>query len=368
ISHNTTSWKSHTSTWRWTAGNDGRSPEGGKARRYGRHPALARQKAIGQHDQREVPMQAIPTAALVMIQTTLALGVFIKLLDRPAAVGQRDEAMEWGVRWQVAEVPFEVAAFARQGALAEQPALRSRADAVMAGRQLRAARSPVHAHSHELFAQDYVTVLAPGDGQPTVRWQPIQHHLGLIEWGGARFLGLATAPRAGREYERGGGHFVGQADPKAAADANHVSHLPGLKALHEGRIVAVAGVGDHPGKRDAPRSRLLHQGQGQFGLRLKRDLWGDMDFGPTGLSGSPGLWKIDLGGEGPMHGGAACGLIGHVVCADDDLAIGHLTQGAGVLAGHPDRATPLLGQSSVVEDQDALGRTLRDEGPHTLLV
>jgi hypothetical protein len=40
---------------------------------------------------------------------------------------------------------------------------------------------------------------------------------------------------------------------------------------------------------------------------------GDMDFGPPGLSGGPGLWEIQLGGEGPMHGDAARRLIGDVV-------------------------------------------------------
>jgi hypothetical protein len=38
------------------------------------------------------------------------------------------------------------------------------------------------------------------------------------------------------------------------------------------------------------------------------------------------------------------------------------------LAGDTSRAAPLLGQPGVVEDQDALGRTLRDQGPHALLV
>src|SRR2546422_4038523 len=101
MSHNTTSWKSHSSTWRWTAGNDGRSPEGGKARRVGRCPALARHKTRGQQDQREVPMPPIPTPALGMVQTTRALGVLRELLDGPAAVGQCDEAMPRGVRRQV---------------------------------------------------------------------------------------------------------------------------------------------------------------------------------------------------------------------------------------------------------------------------
>jgi hypothetical protein len=81
MSHNTTSWKSHKSTWRWTAGKDGRSPEGGKARRVGGRPALARQKTVGQHDQRAVPMQAIPAPALIVVQATRALRVFVELLD-----------------------------------------------------------------------------------------------------------------------------------------------------------------------------------------------------------------------------------------------------------------------------------------------
>ena len=34
-----------------------------------------RQKTLAQHDQREMPMQAIPAAALIVVQATLALGV-----------------------------------------------------------------------------------------------------------------------------------------------------------------------------------------------------------------------------------------------------------------------------------------------------
>src|SRR5262249_28205983 len=171
MSHNTTSWKSHMSTWRWTAGNDGRSPEGGKARQGGGRPALARQKTIGQHDQREVPMQAIPAPALVMIQATLALGVLIELLNRPAAVGQLDQPLQRRVGRQVAEVPLEVTVFARYGALAEQPPLRARVDAVMAGGALGATDGPVHPYGHGLFAQDPLVRLAPGDGPAARRRQ-----------------------------------------------------------------------------------------------------------------------------------------------------------------------------------------------------
>ena len=43
------------------------APQGGKARRVGGPPALARQKAMREHDQREVLMQPIPMPALVMV-------------------------------------------------------------------------------------------------------------------------------------------------------------------------------------------------------------------------------------------------------------------------------------------------------------
>lgn len=69
-----------------------------------------------------------------------------------------------------------------------------------------------------------------------------------------------------------------------------------------------------------------------------------------------------------MHRGAAGGLIGHIVRTDDDLTIGDLAQRAGILAGHPHRTPSLFGQPGVVQHQDALRRTLRDQGPHTLLV
>jgi hypothetical protein len=48
-------------------------------------------------------MQAIPSSALIVVQATLALGVFIELLNRPAAVGQLDQALQRGVRWQITD-------------------------------------------------------------------------------------------------------------------------------------------------------------------------------------------------------------------------------------------------------------------------
>ena len=200
ISHNTTSWKSHSSTWRWTAGNDGRSPEGGKAREISGQPALACEETISQHDQGEVPMQPIPTPALVMVQPALALGVLIELFNGPAAVGQGDQPVQRRVRRQVPVIPLDLAAVTRHRALAEQPALWAGGDAVMAGRQLRAARGPVHPYGYELLAEPVVFCLAPGDGLPVVRWQRLEYRLRLIQGCWARLLGLAPPswPRRGR--------------------------------------------------------------------------------------------------------------------------------------------------------------------------
>src|SRR5262249_28860424 len=124
-------------------------------------------------------MQAIPASALIVVQPTLALRVFIELLDRPAAVGQLDQPTQWDVRRQITVIPLEVAAFARHGALAEQPALRPCADAVMAGGELRATGGPVHPHGHELFTENHVGVLTPGDGLPALSRQSFDDGLSL---------------------------------------------------------------------------------------------------------------------------------------------------------------------------------------------
>src|SRR5215510_8597976 len=153
-----------------------------------------------------------------MIQATLALGVLIELLNRPAAVGQLDQPLQRRVGRQGAAVPLEVTVFARYGALAEQPPLRARGDAVMAGGELGATDGPVHAYGHELFAQDHVVVLPPGDGPPALCRQGREDSLGLIQRRRARLLGLAAPARTRRHDPCGGAHLRGEADATGAAD------------------------------------------------------------------------------------------------------------------------------------------------------
>ena len=69
-----------------------------------------------------------------------------------------------------------------------------------------------------------------------------------------------------------------------------------------------------------------------------------------------------------MDGRGARRLIGDVVCTDDDLAVGDLAKGPRILPGNADRAAPLLGQSGVVQHQQALRWTLGHQGLHALPV
>ena len=49
--------------------------------------ALEHQKAIGQQDQGQMPMQAVPASPLVLIQPAFPLGIFVKLLNDVSGPG-----------------------------------------------------------------------------------------------------------------------------------------------------------------------------------------------------------------------------------------------------------------------------------------
>jgi hypothetical protein len=159
--HNTTSGKSHSNTWRWTAGNDGR-------------PALTRHKAISQPHQRQRPMQAIPAPTLVMIQAAFAFGILTERLDGPAAVGQCEQRMPPRVRWQVTDTPLHLVALARHRALVEQPALWAGPAPRMVGGAPRAPRGSVHPHRRKWLPQDSARMLALDDWLPALLWQRVE--------------------------------------------------------------------------------------------------------------------------------------------------------------------------------------------------
>src|SRR6266567_6690524 len=101
MSHKTTSWKSRTSICRWQAGRLS-CRAGGKNRPWSRidlnllPQRLEHEEGVGHHHQGQMPMQAIPTTALNVIEATFAFGILIELLDRPAQMRQFDQARQGG--------------------------------------------------------------------------------------------------------------------------------------------------------------------------------------------------------------------------------------------------------------------------------
>src|SRR6266511_4292975 len=108
----TRSSKSQRSTRRCVAGKvgsgggrrgGGAAGGGGKPRRSGGLvvEAPGGQEAVGQHDQREVAVQPVPAATLVVVEAALPLGVLVEPLDRPAGMRQRDESVQRRVQGSV---------------------------------------------------------------------------------------------------------------------------------------------------------------------------------------------------------------------------------------------------------------------------
>src|SRR5262245_48831663 len=110
------------STWRWIAGRLGNRPRGKSPGRRGGQ-ALLGQEAVGQHDQSHVAVEAVPESTLVVVQTALALGLLVELLDAPATVGQLRQAPQRRLGGQVGEVPLGLVVLTGQWSLGQQPAL-----------------------------------------------------------------------------------------------------------------------------------------------------------------------------------------------------------------------------------------------------
>ena len=283
MSHNTTSWKSHTSTWRWTAGNDGRSPQGGKPRRIGGYPALTRHKAVGQHDQGEMPMPPIPAPPLVVVQAALALGVFVALRDGPAAVRQLHQPGQRRVRWEIAVIPLDVAMVAGRRAFAQQPALWASVDALMRGRALALLLWPSAPAPPQTVcagprprAARQVMVCQQASGKASRTALTVYRGAGRGCFGGP-----GPAEAAGGRVRRL--HLVRAGGPKAAA-ARPPRRPPGEPRAPARRSDCRRSPHPpRPRRRGHPMSVPDRSGPGPVGLRLAGHFRGHMDFRPPGL-------------------------------------------------------------------------------------
>ena len=99
--------------------------EGGKAG-GGLTGGVEQSVAPDEGDEGEVAMEARPGPTLVVAEAELLLAILMKPLDGPALVGQSELIVDRSVIQRPGEVPFGLTVLTRQGALADQPAERTR--------------------------------------------------------------------------------------------------------------------------------------------------------------------------------------------------------------------------------------------------
>lgn len=57
---------------------------------------MEHEKTVGEHDQSQMPVQAVPTTPLEVIEAAFLFGLFVKLLDDPTGVGEEDQLFQGG--------------------------------------------------------------------------------------------------------------------------------------------------------------------------------------------------------------------------------------------------------------------------------
>src|SRR5689334_20142259 len=113
MSQRTRSWNSQSSTCRCTGGRELRVTEGGKvlSRRQSKLQPLQHEETVRQHDQCQMPTQAIEVSPLEVVQATFLLGIFVTLLDDPARMCQGDQSFQRGVWGQGREPVLRLVGF-----------------------------------------------------------------------------------------------------------------------------------------------------------------------------------------------------------------------------------------------------------------
>src|SRR5207245_7215556 len=133
-----------------------------------------------------------------------------------------------------------------------------------------------------------------------------------------------------------------------------IASLTRFRAIEERGIVAIARVGCYMAEGDTPAAGSINQHESELRLGLKGDLSGDMGvLPPLGIL-RPAVWEKEASRHRPMERGAGGRFIGDILGTDHHLAVGDLAQCSTVLWLHPHGALPLLGETGVIEHQDAV--------------
>ena len=276
INHKTKSWKSSTSPCRWQAGRlicraGGESRLGGRSGRRLVSQRLEHQEGVGQHHDRQMPMQPLPPTSLKLIQAAFPFGILIELFNRPAQMRQLDQARQGRLGRQGTEEPLGLAFLAWERAFAEQPSLWSRPTTPGCFAVTCTAGPGMDAQRHELLPQRALAAFAPLHRLPGLLRLGCGNHLGVVAWGWARLLRLA--PLAGRGLSLGSRGLtprVEQASPKVGSDRTDLrqsSLIQGAQKTGD----AIACISHHGRNGDLPGQGAVQQVHGQVWFGSKGD-------------------------------------------------------------------------------------------------
>ena len=315
-------------TCRWMAANERRrrSGRGGKGptrappcRRLllPRLPLLPHQKAVAQHDQRRVAMEAMPQAALVLIPPQLIFGILVKALDVVPAMRIFHQHLQWRGSGKIAPVVGRIAWGSRQRAFTDQPSPLPLALPVLAPRAQRM----------KFGCQPAAAPFAPADCAPAAT-RPCGHD---------RIHALQSLLRCS-----------GNRHAEVGSDGDDILLVAGFQAIEKVGVVTIVRISGDAGMGYSPRLRLIQQCQSNLRLGLELKVIGDMGLGPPHGIGTPVLRQIQPDRHGP--GDRSFGILaGH-----RDLAVGDFANRAGILAADPDRGVALFEKARVIENQNRI--------------
>ena len=72
---------------------------------------MEHEETVGKHDESQVSMESLEASSLVVIEAAFLFGIFVKLLDDPASMGQQNQTLQRGVFGQHAEPVFDLLFF-----------------------------------------------------------------------------------------------------------------------------------------------------------------------------------------------------------------------------------------------------------------
>jgi len=259
-------------------------------------------------------------------------------LDGPAQLAQADQLHQRGRLGQVGQPVLDRLGLVG-GPFDQQPTGRQLpASPVGTGGGLAAWGDPGRADPQRHKAGALQALAAPPPDQLHARLLPGLEGELLQR---ARLVAVARPPALPRVRRGGRVHVLG-VGAGVGLDLHHVRDLAIVQRLAELADLAVAGVGHQHRRPQPPLVQLIHHVQHQLPL-------GPVPHPLRQVTGRPPLSVVvpALGQEQPPVQRAA-GLLGDGVDRHPQLAVGRLAQRAAVLALHPHRVLPVLGEAGVI--------------------